>query len=342
VLVPLIAGVLLLVGLIGYEARAPEPMLPLSLFRARNFSVGNMTTFALYGGLSIATFYLVVFIQQVGGYTPLQAGLALLPITLVMFTLSPRWGRLLATVGPRPLMGGGPLVAGCGLLLLTRVGAGAAYLTTVLPGVVVFGLGLSITVAPLTATVLGAVARGHSGVASGVNNAISRIGGLVAIAAVGAAIAGAFQSHLGRDLRGLRVPAPVLAAARARPLVTLAPYAPPAQRAPFHRALVRASVSAFREGMAIAGVLAIAGGLISLAGIAPLPRGQAEHGGKSQGEEGVAAELEALGGQQHGPLDGAADQPDDVTGGDRDEGARLRGGAALDGASAPDDPHAEA
>ena len=273
VLIPLIAGCVLIATLLIWERRAPEPMLPLALFRIRNFAVGNVTTFSLYGGLSVATFFLVLYVQQVDGYTPLEAGLALLPITVIMFSLSRRFGALSVKIGPRLLMGAGPIIAGIGLLLERRATAGAPYWTAVLPGVLVFALGLSMTVAPLTATVLGAVHPGHAGVASGINNAVSRVAGLIAIAALGAVIAGSFQSHLQSDLsrHPLSQPASgVIARARARPLVTSDPYAPPSDRAQLHRALTDASVSAFQLGMTIAAGLAILGGLVALAGIAPL------------------------------------------------------------------------
>jgi EmrB/QacA subfamily drug resistance transporter len=272
VAVPLVVGVLLLAALLVHERRTREPMLPLKLFAARNFSVGNLTTFALYGGLSIATFFLVLFIQQVGGYTPLQAGLALLPITVIMFVLSRRFGALAALIGPRVLMGFGPIVAGAGLLLLTRAGVRADYVSRVLPGVLVFGLGLSATVAPLTATVLGAVAPGHSGVASGVNNAVARVAGLLAIAALGAVVTGSFVSRLQHELAGRRVGAGVIAVARTRPLVIQAPYAPAAERPILQRALTHASVGAFHLGMEIAAALAVLGGVASLVGIESLPR----------------------------------------------------------------------
>ena len=274
VAVPLIVGLVLLVSLILWERRAPEPMLPLSLFRARNFAIGNLTTFALYGGLSIATFFIVLFIQEVGGYTPFKAGLALLPITVIMFTFSRRFGALATRVGPRLFMGFGPIIAGLGLLLESRINSSATYLTHVLPGLAVFAFGLSMTVAPLTATVLGAVPTGHSGVASAVNNAISRVAGLIAIAALGAVIASSFQSRLTQDVakRHLGGPAAQTAIARARtqPLVTKDSYAPPADRAELHAALVNASVGAFRLGMEISALLAILGGLASLLGIEPL------------------------------------------------------------------------
>jgi len=267
VLAPLIAGAGLLVAFLAHERRSREPMLPLGLFGSRNFAVGNVTTFSLYGGLAVATFFLVLYLQQVGGYTPLGAGLALLPITVVMFALSRRFGALSARVGPRWLMGIGPILAGIGLLLEIRVGSSADYPSAVLPGILVFALGLSATVAPLTATVLGAVQPGHSGIASGVNNAISRVAGLIAIAAVGAAIAASFTSRLHSELAGRHVPAAVLARAEARPLVTRAPYAPRRVQPALRAALRGASVHAFRLGMVISALLAIVGGVISLIGI---------------------------------------------------------------------------
>ncbi|HEU4656542.1 MAG TPA: MFS transporter [Capillimicrobium sp.] len=182
----LAAGVLLLAAFLAYERRAAHPMLPLELFRERNFAVGNAATFAVYGGLGAGPFFLVIFLQQVAGYSPLEAGLALLPITIVMFELSKRFGALADRIGPRIFMAAGPLLGGAGFALLARVGASADYLTEVLPGVLVLGFGLALTVAPLTATVLGGVEERHAGMASAINNAIARVGGLLAIAAVGA------------------------------------------------------------------------------------------------------------------------------------------------------------
>ncbi|HET6864900.1 MAG TPA: MFS transporter, partial [Solirubrobacteraceae bacterium] len=192
VAVPIVAGLILLVAFAGWERRTREPMMPLHLFAVRNFAVGNLTTLSMYGGLGVATFFLVVFVQQVGGYTPLAAGLALLPITLIMFTLSRRFGALAARLGPRGFMSSGPILAAVGLLMFARAGAHPSYATVILPGVLVFGLGLAATVAPLTATVLGSVPAGRSGLASGTNNAVARIAGLLAIAAVGAAVSGGF------------------------------------------------------------------------------------------------------------------------------------------------------
>ncbi len=258
VAVPIVAGLILLTAFAAWERRIREPMMPMHLFAVRNFAVGNLTTLAMYGGLGVSTFFLVVFVQQVGGYTPIAAGLSLLPITLIMFALSRRFGALAARLGPRRFMSGGPILAAVGLLLFARAGAHPSYLTVILPGVLVFGLGLAATVAPLTATVLDAVPAGRSGLASGTNNAVARIAGLLAIAAVGAAVSAGFASRLDHDL-GHRAPAAI----RSRPLVISAPGQP----AVIHHALVDASVHGFRIGVEIAAALVALGGLIALVGI---------------------------------------------------------------------------
>ena len=270
VLGPLIAGIVLLVAFLSWEARVPEPMMPLQLFAVRNFAVGNVTTLAMYGGLGVATFFLVVFLQQVAGYTPLEAGLALLPITLVMFALSRRFGALADRLGPRLFMSAGPVLAGIGLLLLTRVTAHPDYFTTILPAVLVFALGLAATVAPLTAAVLGSVEPGHSGLASGANNAVARVAGLLAIAAVGAVVSTTFAARLDHNVAHAPLTPTTRAAltvARTRPLVTTTSGVRTADRPRVDAALVDASVHAFRIGIAIAGLLAILGGAVALAGI---------------------------------------------------------------------------
>lgn len=270
VLIPLLAGIALLVIFVVVEKRARQPMLPFTLFRSRNFTIGNLTTLTLYAGLNVATFFLVLFIQQVGGYTPLQAGMSLLPITVIVFLLSKRFGALADRIGPHLFMAGGPMIAAAGLLLLMRVGPGATYVTTVLPGIAVFGLGLAATVAPLTATVLGSVEPGHSGVASGVNNMVARVAGLLAIAALGALISGNFQHRLTHDTahRALSPPARVaLQRAVDKPFVTTTQGVPAHEKPVVHDALVDASVHAFRFGMLIAAALAAFGGLIALVGI---------------------------------------------------------------------------
>jgi EmrB/QacA subfamily drug resistance transporter len=184
--IPFAAGALLLVAFVRWERAAPDPMLDRALFRERNFAVGNVATVAIYGGLSAATFMLTLFLQQVVGYRALAAGLSLLPVTLLTFFLAPRFGRWAGRHGPRLFMSAGPLVAGAGLWLLGRMGARPTYARDVLPGVLVFGLGLAATVAPLTAAVLGGIDDRRAGVASAINNAVARVAGLLAVAAVGA------------------------------------------------------------------------------------------------------------------------------------------------------------
>ncbi len=184
VLVTGIGGVAALVAMVVVEARSPHPMLPLEIFSSRQFSSANLVTFVVYGALGGSIFLLPVVLQKVAGFSPIAAGAALLPVTILMLTLSARAGRLAQRIGPRLPMTVGPIVAGTGLALLTRVDAGSTYLGTVLPAMTVFGLGLSLTVAPLTSTVLAAASDRHAGVASAVNNDVSRVAGLVAVAAL--------------------------------------------------------------------------------------------------------------------------------------------------------------
>jgi len=173
-----------LAGFVAAERRVRHPMLPLEIFRSWQFSAANLVTFIVYASLSIMFFLFVVHLQQVLGYSPLQAGAATLPITGLMLALSAPAGMLADRIGPRLPMTIGPLGIAAGLALMSRVQAEATYLGTILPGLLVFGLGLSLTVAPLTATVLAAATSKHAGIASGVNNAISRGAGLLAVAAI--------------------------------------------------------------------------------------------------------------------------------------------------------------
>ncbi len=182
------AGIAALVAFVAIEHRRPRPMLPLGMFRSRQFTGANLTTLAVYAALGGTLFLLVLELQLVLGYAALEAGASLLPVTLVMLLLSSRMGQLAQRVGPRLPMSVGPLIVAAGLALLTRVDAEAAYATDVLPAVVVFGLGLAVTVAPLTAAVLAAVDDDHVGVASGVNNAVARVAGLLAVAVLPAAV----------------------------------------------------------------------------------------------------------------------------------------------------------
>jgi len=184
--IPFTAGAVLSAAFVIWERAAATPMLDFALFRNRNFAAGNAATLAIYAGLSAATFVLTLFLQQVAGYSALASGLALLPVTLLMFALSPRFARLARRHGPRLFMAAGPAVAGIGLWLLGRISPHPAYARDLLPGVLAFGVGLAATVAPLTAAVLGDIDQSQSGVASAVNNAVARVAGLLAVAAVGA------------------------------------------------------------------------------------------------------------------------------------------------------------
>ncbi|MEJ7893428.1 MAG: DHA2 family efflux MFS transporter permease subunit [Solirubrobacteraceae bacterium] len=187
---PLVAGIALLGAFVAWERRSKDPMLPLGLFGRRNFAVGNLETIAMYGGLSINLFTAVLFLQQVADYSALEAGLATMPTTIIMFLLSKRMGALADRLGPRLFMGVGPLIAAAGLLLWLRVGEDAPYVSGVLPALTIFSLGLSMTVAPLTATVLADADEHNAGIASGVNNALARVAGLLGVAALGIIVSG--------------------------------------------------------------------------------------------------------------------------------------------------------
>ena len=177
-----IGGVVALVLFVLSERTSPQPMLPLELFRDRQFSSANIVTFVIYAALSGVFFLLVAFLQISLGYTPLAAGAASLPITALMLFLSARSGALAQRIGPRVPLTLGPLIVAGGMLLMTRINPGDSYLGSVLPAVLVFGAGLTLVVAPVTATVLASADERHSGIASGVNNAVARVGGLIAVA----------------------------------------------------------------------------------------------------------------------------------------------------------------
>lgn len=178
----LLVGLVVLAAFLVHEGRSSNPMMPLSLFRSRQFSGANLVTLVVYAALAGALFLLPVQLQRVSGFSPVAAGSALLPVTVVMLLLSARMGRLAQRIGPRRPMTVGPIVAGIGLAMLSRIGASSAYLPAVLPGMLVFSLGLSATVAPLTATVLAAAPPHQVGVASAVNNDVARTAGLLAVA----------------------------------------------------------------------------------------------------------------------------------------------------------------
>jgi EmrB/QacA subfamily drug resistance transporter len=176
------AGLAGLAAFLARERTAESPMLPLSIFQERQFAATNAVTFIVYAALTGATFLLPVVLQVVSGYSPLGSGLALLPLTVIMLALSARSGRLATRIGPRLQLSVGPVVVGAGLAMLTFSTSGSSYAVYVLPAIVVFGLGLAITVAPLTATAMSSAPAQHSGIASAVNNDVARFGGLLAVA----------------------------------------------------------------------------------------------------------------------------------------------------------------
>ncbi|WP_311208542.1 MULTISPECIES: MFS transporter [unclassified Aeromicrobium] len=182
--VPSLAGLALLVAFVVHQWRAPHALVPLSLFADRVFTAANICTFAIYGALSGSMFLLVLQLQYVAGYSPLEAGLATLPLTVLMLLFSSRAGALGQRIGPRVPMTVGPLLSAAGLLLYLRIGADASFWLDVLPGAVLMGLGLTLLVAPLTTAVLAAAPDDQAGIASGINNAVSRTAGLLAVAAI--------------------------------------------------------------------------------------------------------------------------------------------------------------
>jgi EmrB/QacA subfamily drug resistance transporter len=227
--IPLVAGVAIFAAFLVYERRTAEPMLKLELFSRRNFAVGNAETLSMYAGVAILFFFLVIYLQEVAGYSAVRSGLTTVPVTLVMFALSRRSGALADRYGPRLFMGCGPLVAAGGILLLLRVGMHPSYLTDLLPALLLFAVGLTATVSPLTATVLADADETDAGIASAINNAVARVAGLVGVALVGVVVAGALTGDT---------------------------FAPNAE-----------SVHAFHVAMAICAALLGAGGMAGLVGI---------------------------------------------------------------------------
>jgi predicted MFS family arabinose efflux permease len=186
-----VVGIACLVAFPLWEWRTPEPMMPLHIFTARNFAVGNLATVFLYAGVSLGMLVVGLFLQETAGLSATAAGLATLPVPVLSFVLARRFGTLAGAHGPRLFMAVGPLTAALGYLLMARAAEPFDFWTQMLPGLVIFGLGLTITVSPLTAAILAAVDPAQSGIGSAINNAVSRISGLIAIAFTGVIIGGA-------------------------------------------------------------------------------------------------------------------------------------------------------
>jgi EmrB/QacA subfamily drug resistance transporter len=253
-----VTGIVALVAFLAVEARSPAPMVPLALFRSRNFSGATLLTFFLYAALSGMLFFFPLDLIQVQGYSATQAGAALLPFILLMFVLS-RWsGGLVARYGAeRPLVIG-PIVAAAGFALLARPGIGGAYWTTFFPAVIVLGLGMAISVAPLTTTVMSSVAENRAGIASGVNNAVSRVASLLAVAVIGLILGNVFNRALDQRMNSASLPASVRAGIDAqRPKLAAAQIDDPRGR----RAVDESFVAGFRVVLWIGAALALASSL---------------------------------------------------------------------------------
>jgi EmrB/QacA subfamily drug resistance transporter len=199
VLTMALLGVAGLVAFLAREHRAAAPMLPLSIFRERQFAATSAVTFIVYAALTGATFLLPLVLQVVSGYSPLASGLALLPLTVIMLALSARSGQLATQIGPRLQLSVGPFIVGAGLAMLTFSTSGPGYVAHVLPAIIVFGVGIAITVAPLTSTAMSSAPAQHAGIASAVNNDLARFGGLLAVAILPALAGITGQAYLHPD-----------------------------------------------------------------------------------------------------------------------------------------------
>lgn len=261
VLASLVVGVAGIAFFPFWEHRAAHPIVPLRLFRIRNFTGSNLVTLGVYFTFYGALFFFVINLQQGWGYTPLEAGVALLPITLLLMLLSPRMGALMSRTGARLPMSVGPLVIGIGFAMLLTAGRSASYVVNFLPAIIVLGLGMSIFITPLTATVMGSVPSSDVGTASGVNNGVSRVASVLAIAVLGVVFAARFQGDLSTALSHLPIPATARQALVAHadrltddPIPT---RLSPEQRAAVHNAIQDAYLSSFYWVMGTCAVLCL-------------------------------------------------------------------------------------
>jgi EmrB/QacA subfamily drug resistance transporter len=266
-------GVLLLAGFLGAESRMSRPMVPLDLFRSRTFAGANLLTLFLYAALGGALFFLPFDLIQVRRYPPTAAGAAMLPFIVVMFALSRLAGRLVDRYGARVPLIVGPLIAGVGFGLLGLSEKEGSYWTTLFPGIVVLGIGMAVSVAPLTTAVMGAVDQDRAGLASGINNAVSRAAGLLAVAVFGAVASLRFGSSLRQRLSELQLPSDVrqvLASEQGKLAGATLPMSLPQHLRTVLRAAIDLSfVEAFQLVMLLAAALALAGSVSAWGMIEP-------------------------------------------------------------------------
>jgi predicted MFS family arabinose efflux permease len=266
-LLSLAVGVVSAIAFYLIEARVAFPMVPLAQFRSRPFSGANLLTLFLYAAIGIYFFLLPLDLIQVQGYSPTAAGAALLPSILLMFLLS-RWsGGLVARYGARRPLIIGPLIAGFGFFLFVVPSVGGSYWTTFFPAVVTLGLGMAVSVAPLTTVVMDSVDQDHVGTASGINNAVARVAGVLAIAVFGVVMVSQFSSHLNRRLDKLTLPADVRSALQLNEIKLAALRPPegiePATAAAIEECIMTSFVFGFRLIMCLCVALAVASAAVA-------------------------------------------------------------------------------
>ncbi|MGI8855043.1 MAG: DHA2 family efflux MFS transporter permease subunit [Thermomicrobiales bacterium] len=269
ILAALIGGAVALALFVVAEARVRSPMVPLALFKVRNFSGANLATLGVYAALAGAAFLIVIYVQNVLRYSALAAGATLLPLSAMMLLFASRFGKLSGRYGPRRFMAIGPLLMGIAFLLALRLAPGASYWTALFPAAVLLGAGLCVTVAPLTSTVMGSVASHNGGIASAINNVAARVAGLLAVAGLGVVVSLAFTTGLDNRARGLPPQSASIVREAARAGSGIAPPgAPPEVIA----AIADAYTTAFHRAMLACALLAFASGLAALALIRDPPR----------------------------------------------------------------------
>jgi predicted MFS family arabinose efflux permease len=267
------------------ESRLSSPMLPLTLFRSRTFAGTNLLTFLLYAALGGTFFFLPLNLIQVQGYTPTAAGAVLLPFILIMSFLS-RWaGGLVARHGPKIPLVVGPIITASGYLLFLLPGIGGNYWANFFPPVVLLGLGMAITVAPLTTTVMSSIAQNHAGIASGVNNAVARTASLIAIAVFGVIMLHVFKANLNQRLAGANLPSSVAQSVQTQSTrlaaIDIAENVDPETQQLIRRAIEESFVSGFKWIMFIGVVLAVASALTALTLISAAPLVRPDPSGNS-------------------------------------------------------------